>query len=133
MNKEYIPYEQAFELRQLGYDDECTMYYAPGHPEGFYLVDATPLSNSHWLFTADDSKRRETLCTAPLYQQAFKWFREEYELYSFIFIFDEGFGYETFKKGVTQTNDSFDTYEEAELACLKKLIEIIDRKDEAYQ
>jgi hypothetical protein len=59
------------------------------------------------------------------FSQAFRWFREKYELYSFVFNFEEGFGYVTYKEGVTQTNESFDTYEEAELACLNKLIEIV--------
>ena len=49
-------------------------------------------------------------------------------MYSFVFKFDEGFGYETFKEGVTQTNESFDTYDEAELACLTKLIEIVEQQ-----
>jgi hypothetical protein len=139
MKKEFIPYEQALELRQLGYNDECTMYYAPGHPEGYYLVDATPLSNSHWMFTADDNKRRETMCAAPLYQQAFRWFREKYGLYAEIFVDDNktfGFYITSFieegrlDKPITR---QFNTYDEAELGCVKQLIEIIDRKDEAYQ
>ena len=139
MNKEYIPYEQAFELKELGYDDECTMYYAPGHPEGYYLVDATPLTNSHWMFTADDNKDRHLMCTAPLYQQAFRWFREKYGLYPEIFVDDNktfGFLISSFieegrlDKPITR---QFNTYDEAELGCVKQLIEIIDRKAEAYQ
>jgi hypothetical protein len=133
MKKEYIPYEQAFELRQLGYDDECTMYYAPGHPEGYYLVDATPLSNSHWMFTADDNKRRETMCAAPLYQQAFRWFREKYELLGTPQYFTGGFYCYTINdmKDTKKSNrlfTEFESFEEAELACLKKLIEIIKNK-----
>ena len=136
MNKEYIPYEQAFELKELGYDDECTMYYAPGHPEGYYLVDATPLTNSHWMFTADDNKDRHLMCTAPLYQQAFRWFREKYCLSSWVYTSNnKEFWYSILKDGRMLVRDykPYDTHQEAELECLKKLIEIIDRKSEAYQ
>lgn len=140
MNREFIPYEQAFELKQLGYDGECTMYYSPGHPEGFYLVDATPLTNSHWLFTADDKERRKVMCTAPLYQQAFRWFRERHGLYADLFVDDDqtfGFCVSSFAEEGRCRLDKpikrqFSTYEKSELECIKFLIEIVDRKAEAY-
>jgi hypothetical protein len=133
MNKDYIPYEQAFELKGLGYDDECTMYYSPGgHPAGFYLVDATPLTNSHWLFTADDKEDRKVMCTAPLYQQAFRWFREKYSINSWIInAEDNNNAFKPFFRGNNIDEhlvDFYNTYEEAELARLKKLIEIVKNK-----
>ena len=79
------------------------------------------------------------IATAPLYQQAFRWFRGRYGLYSEIFVDDNktfGFLITSFleegrlDKPITR---QFNTYEEAELGCVKQLIEIIDRKAEAYQ
>ena len=102
MNKEFIPYEQALELKDLGFDEECMFSY-----KQTLLQVEVP---------------------APLYQQAFRWFRDVYGLYSFIFCCDEGFGYETYKEGVFQINEPFNTYEEAELACLNRLIEIVKNK-----
>ena len=135
MKKEFVPYEIALELKQLGFDGEsfgrfytkpkCKMfgidekgrtYPMKNTPKKLYTI------GEHCVLTEDN------VIIAPLYQQAFRWFREKYELYSFVFKFDEGFGYETYKEGVTQTNESFDTYEEAELACLQKLIEIVKTK-----
>ncbi len=110
MQKEFIKYEQALDLKELGFDEPCLAY-----------------RDCDWNFIFSHNKNTFLECELPLplYQQAFRWFREKYELYSFVFKFDEGFGYETYKEGITQTNESFDTYEEAELACLEKLIEII--------
>ncbi len=111
IEKEFVPYEEALALKQLGYDEPCFGYFILGQ-----------------LFVTSDTVYNSLnipVCKAPTFSQAFRWFREKYELYSFVFNFEEGFGYVTYKEGVTQTNESFDTYEEAELACLNKLIEII--------
>lgn len=122
MTQDFIPYEHALELKELGFDEE--------HFGGWFeykgkieLVRYVGLIDDWW-----DSNAIDLDIKAPLYQQAFRWFREKYELYSFVFKFDEGFGYETYKEGITQTNESFDTYEEAELACLQKLLEIVKEK-----
>jgi hypothetical protein len=115
--KDFIPYEQALALKELGFNEPCFGYYVSVEVPNPFLVITKISDTQGGYFTF-----------APLYQQAFRWFRENYELYSFVFKFDEGFGYETYKEGVTQTNDSFNTYEEAELACLKKLIEIVKKK-----
>jgi len=112
MKTEFIPYEQALELKELGFDEPC-----------FGFFDR----KDNDVLKFDICYENKNL-SAPTFSQAFRWFREKYDLYSFIFKFDEGFGYETYKEGVTQTNDSFDTYEEAELACLIKLIEIVKNK-----
>lgn len=56
----------------------------------------------------------------------FRWFREKYGLYSVI----DGLEGRLYYK-ITQTNEyskEYNTYEEAELACIKKLIEIVKEK-----
>jgi len=64
-----------------------------------------------------------------LYQQAFRWFREEKNLFGFV----EQITKNTFKffvkdyrenKGLVFSSYVYDTYEEAELECLIKLFEI---------
>jgi hypothetical protein len=78
-----------------------------------------------------------TDCTAPLYQQAFRWFRDKYGLYPNIMTSIESYlcGYEIWDKNNEQSIDYSDntddwnmTYEEAELSCLRTLIKIV--KDE---
>ncbi len=123
MKKEFIPYEQALELKELGFNELCLFYYA----------DNKALRIYHQSEIYDD------LVGAPLYQQVFRWFRDKYGLYSEIFVDDSktfGFLISSFieegrlDKPITR---QFNTYDEAELGCVKQLIEIIDRKDEAYQ
>jgi hypothetical protein len=77
------------------------------------------------------------LCKAPLYQQVFRWFREKHGLYHFIGLDVlngnslDAINKFAFKTAIFNTKmDGYDagnykSYEEAEIACLKKLIEII--------
>jgi hypothetical protein len=73
-----------------------------------------------------------------LWQEAFRWFRENYGLYAQIFVDDTktfGFLITSFieegrlDKPITR---QFDSYNEAELNCLKQLIKIVDMKYETY-
>ena len=130
MNKEFIPYEQALELKELSFDETCMAFYEQNNIEA-QIVGVNQRYNDPSLLTLTD------FC-APLYQQAFRWFREKYGLYSEIFVDDNktfGFLITSFieegrlDKPITR---QFNSYEEAELGCVKQLIEIIDRKAEAY-
>ena len=138
MNKDFIPYEQSLALKELGFNEKCYGYYT-NNKEYFYF-DVDDLSSAY-------TKNIDNLivnsvdgleCTAPLYQQAFRWFREEHDLYHAITIADLG-KFETgspdfqsaiySKDPVVITNiDKCNTHEEAELECLKKLIEIVKEK-----
>ena len=119
MKKEFIPYEQALALKELGFDEPCFGY--------FYTEDRffdTTIKNSE----LDE----DCSISAPLYQQAFRWFREKYEAYYTI----EGSKKHGFAFCIYSENDDiveevslvYSTYEEAELECLKKLIEIVKEK-----
>jgi hypothetical protein len=74
----------------------------------------------------------DAYCTVPLYQQAFKWFRENHNIYNIILpsyadnkeVKDRFFYELAIGKKLKQELEYHNTYEEAELACLKKLIEI---------
>jgi hypothetical protein len=98
--KEFLNYEQALALKELGFDEECL-----------------------W-FTG-----KEIL--APLYQQAFRWFRENHSLIGEIFSQlrpSNKFMYGFKIGGSDIIFDGFKTYEEAEDACINKLIEIVKNK-----
>ena len=122
MNKEFIPYEQALVLKQLGFDEPCFGYYF-GKDKEVYLLDgqmSAPFEPSL------DSK---VMFRAPLKQQAFRWFREKYGLCNFINFSGDGFcsGWEDLGNN-EHGFENFKTYEEAEQACLDKLIEICKNK-----
>ncbi len=128
MNKEFIPYEQALELKELGFDEPCMAFYELNNRE-VMVVGVSQRYNDPSLLTITD------FC-APLYQQAFRWFREKYGLdYEITYAGKKG-EYHAFVDeyiyGNNGNSPSIFSYEEAELACLKKLITIIERKPEAY-
>jgi hypothetical protein len=114
MNKEFIPYEQALALKELGFAESClASYYHAGKRLNIY----------------EYFNHGEYTLLAPLYQQAFRWFREKHGLYSWITM--ELGNKSTFcwvlsgEHTSTQYAAYFHTYEEAEQACLIKLIEIV--------
>jgi hypothetical protein len=127
MKREFVPYEQALALKELGFDEHCFKYFSTEitHPEN-------TLFNTRWGYEPEDSET-----SAPLYQQAFRWFREKYGLYHVINMFGDldKPQYSYIVSGRTMTNPAHmwyyedkDSHEETELACLKKLIEIVKTK-----
>lgn len=113
MEKEFIPYEQALALKELGFDEPCFGYRDGG---GYLIIKAIP----------------SCVISAPTFSQAFRWFREKYNLISVIGyhnIWKYTFLIETIKEHKTVIIiDKIENYEEAELECLKKLIEIVKKK-----
>lgn len=115
MTKEFIPYKQALELEELGFDEKCLSY---------------PMSNT------DASGRTWTsVLVAPLYQQAFRWFREKYGLIGYPYPNEyQQYGFRIVEVKIPENKELFydwgtkDIYEKAELECLKKLIEIVKNK-----
>ena len=145
MNKEFIPYEQALELKELGFDEPCFAHligFGNGTLEnGRYVINHQHVFYPNDRITSADKAEELGLhpfviCGVPLYQQAFRWFREKHNLRSFVdtrvynvdspnqWIYDyqikmgNGINTQPFYSG------DFDSYEEAELECLIKLIEI---------
>jgi hypothetical protein len=126
MNKEFIPYKQALELKELGFDENCMFPY---HRNNTEYIDNAHVELVNYNAT-------EELVSAVLYQQAFRWFRDRHGLdYEITYAGKKG-EYHAFVDeyiyGNNGNSPSIFSYEEAELACLKKLIIIVERKPEAY-
>jgi hypothetical protein len=123
MNKEFIPYEQALELKELGFDEPTSFYWEDN------VIRPLPMKDEVCAFHFNRHTRTENewIC-APLYQQAFRWFRMKHA--------DLDFGIGKIHNGTNNYHyhinlewEFFEgTYEEAELACLRKLIEIVKNK-----
>jgi hypothetical protein len=142
MEKEFIPYEQASALKELGFDEPCLLFIQ--YSSGTDVYTRKKYKNSIWLGNGYDaeigdkkikykfpkhSEQGYGTLEIPLYQQAFRWFREKHGLCHFINFSGDGFcsGWED--KGFNEHGfENFKTYEEAELECLKKLIEIVKNK-----
>jgi hypothetical protein len=147
LQKEFIPYELALRLKALGFDDPCFAQFYK-HPtqekEEFRLFQDCVWENrttSYWRTNISSH-----FVSAPTFSQAFRWFREKYELYSWVQLhngyIDDSFykklpitwtimehesGKQYYERDIDH-NYLYHTYEEAELACLTKLIEIVEQK-----
>jgi hypothetical protein len=123
MNKEFIPYDQALALKELGFDEPCFRWYDERWGDD---LQQDKFNTNKDLFMTDLD------CSAPLYQQVFRWFRENHGLWQIVMQnTDKDWTYDILPIiGITDYRlfDVFDTYEEAELHCLKKLIEIVKGK-----
>jgi hypothetical protein len=119
MEKEFVPYEEALALKELGFDEPCMAFYEPNNRE-VKVVGVNQRFNDPSLLTITD------FC-APLYQQAFRWFRGKGYHNGIVPIFDYHYYIiKDFNKDKEYNSEYEDvSYEEAELACLRKLIEIV--------
>ena len=137
MEKEFVPYELAVKIKELGFNEPCL---------GFYNQEDRP-NLGYCANGFQDDTTLEIKCTAPLYQQAFRWFREKYNWqhsidptadqhshqlgYNYwIWNYKTGEEHHTMPKNRPTGDWEYKTYEEAELACLTKLIEIVETKSE---
>jgi hypothetical protein len=119
MEKEFIPYEQALALKELGFDEPCFGYYI-----GLGDNKETPFKLIQIQSEKEQFNWVDNVCHAPLYQQAFRWFREKYGYLPNIHDFNGNFK-ATLSGNCNWLGSWTKTYEEAELECLKKLIEIV--------
>jgi len=119
MKAEFIPYEEALTLKELGFDEPCFGSWYQGDVEPYLSIDRDEYNDLDI----------EHLCLSPLYQQAFRWFREEFNNFSNFERTNQGnFNYVINRKS---DNICYKSYEESELECLRKLIKIINQnKDE---
>ena len=124
MEKEFVPYQPSLELKELGFDEPCIAYYENNGKNSLLVTDSVNFTNTDLKVEGISS---------PLYQQAFRWFREKYQIDSCIHrnggmnIDERGFlpYYEIIIRHKSPELKCVKySYEEAELECLKKLIEI---------
>ena len=143
----FIPYEFALEMKQLGFDELCFSMWTKGLSEFEYGDMMLPRIYSSG-FRLDDTQSCKGYVnnhnngfgiSAPLYSQCFDWFRKEHNLICWIASKTvEGGNTVYIPNGRTIPDTiknnlvvdiipyySAKTYEEAQLACLTKLIELV--------
>jgi hypothetical protein len=127
MEAEFIPYELALDLKELGFDEPC-------------LLKDTEQGEDCAVYYVHENGR-------PTFSQCFRWFREKHNLCGYTvtapnYIKGESkyktrFSYEIYGMNEKSSSTVFisirdlinvSTHEEAELECLKKLIEIVKLK-----
>lgn len=133
----FVPYAEALELKQLGFDEPCF---------GLFKGDKTLLEKVTWMPNQTECETYFGGFLAPIYQQAFRWFREKHNWQNsidptadqhnhqlgynyWIWNYKTGEEHHTMPKNRPTGDWEYETYEEAELACVKKLIEIVKNKE----
>jgi hypothetical protein len=147
MEKEFIPMDLALRLKALGFDEPC---FAGFNPTPFDYDDLENLIyptirlnfDGEDIIYNDFQTEEPNIWTidsdvilAPTWQQAFRWFREKYDLHAEIVRDKENSKLYVFF--ITNSDDIYPVsmdfsdgrlYEEAEIACLTKLIEIVENE-----
>jgi hypothetical protein len=117
MGKEFATYNLSLKLKELGFNEPCLAYFD---------------CERNFQFSPNKIKFLSCEISTPTLSQCFKWFRDKHELYYVV----EGSIKYAFQYFVytheyeIKSEESFKTYEEAEIACLNKLIELIEPKVE---
>ena len=127
MEKEFVPYELAVKLKELRFDKPCITCY-----------DKLKMIASHGknVFDYKNYNTSGYMVSRPTFSQAFRWLLKEYNLYAIIIptvTMHWTFKTMTVVEDIVEVppynhvdaND-YSIHEEAELACLEKLIEIIN-------
>jgi hypothetical protein len=129
LQKEFVPYDLALRMKELGFDEPCLAIYDN------YTDENDKDDSDRFFYIRTEGWNKDVLdkvTPAPLFSQAFRWFREKYGLHHVIHHFTHKKGTdEEYLAEVGKADDTFSyckTYEEAELACLEKLIEIVEQK-----
>ena len=114
---DFVSYNQSFQLRELGFDEICFTHYWGEQFLNENIGGWMKNSNTQYIM-------------APLKQQVFRWFREKHNLVSWVYIGNvDRYFYTIVENGrFVVDHKVYPTYEEAEDACIDKLIEILKEK-----
>lgn len=126
MNELFVPYIEASQLKELGFNLPCFAVYDLEY-QVKWSIDKPFFKNDSIGYTL-----------RPLYTQAFKFFRDNFGLYQHIQRISENWytpvlsASGKFRLGHIGQEFSnrykFNTHEEAELECLRKLIQIVKKQ-----
>lgn len=125
MENLFVPYELALNIKELGFNEGCLGRYRRQRFQSNTLCRLIDY-NTTPVVPGDIS--------APLYQQAFDFFRVKYGIHSSIEYLtrekETPYGYfidyELKGEHIIDDGCDFKKYEEARLACLTKLIQIVN-------
>jgi hypothetical protein len=128
MTKEFVSYEQAVALKELGFNEICMGY--------FDVRLEHQIGNFN--FTESKGYHESVAALSPLKQQVFRWFREKKLHNTFPSIIQTRNWASLYRilewhpgndSTSISTSDYYDTYEEAEDACIDKLIELTKQQN----
>ena len=129
MEREFVSYTEALALKEMGFDDPCFAFYQKEISE----IKPTMVGDDDQYRltgyrTCKNSEIPEQYISAPTYSQAFRWFRKKGQDSTILPTsqFYTPLVYNEIPSG--KKKELYITYEEAELECLKKLIQFVKEK-----
>jgi len=137
MEKEFVPYDIALAMKELGFNESCLAAFVNEKLKGcgaiYFEVDG--LYNNF-----GTGNEEQPWIATPLYQQAFRWFREKYNLWGKAGFVDE-FYTDYSNSDYTQISEirheynpemtaeeTTDVIKREEINCLKTLIKVVKNK-----
>ena len=127
MENEFVTYTQALALKELGFDEPCMFVHDTWGNTKNWTEDG---EGEH----RNSDKNASIYYSAPLKQQVFRWFRDKHRLSQNTCDWFDDFEFIIFEWTLSEDrlvhtfDNRYNTYEEAESACLDKLIEIVKNK-----
>ena len=127
MERHFVNYNQALALKELGFDEPCLGWYLPETVDKGNIPSVILGS-----YLTKWNKFGDRL-SSPLKSQVFKWFRKNHSINGIVSYYGKGqWNIEILDyKGnelIQMEDNTFWSYEEAESACIDKLIEIVKAK-----
>ena len=133
MKEQFVTYEIAKALKELGFDEECYGYY---NSKGELLFPQNGVTIvKDWIWVGNQCVRID-MVLAPLYQQAFQWFRElnDWPIESWIepYLSENPRAYKPklWHKGNYIELEPTTDYQTANLNLLRKLISMTKEKNQ---
>jgi hypothetical protein len=146
--KDFVLYDEAIALKDIGFDEECFNYYDDDNDEQKY--ELFPYLSIAGIRASERIQNQgfENTISTPTYAQSFRWFREKHGLYvsQVPEFYQDGINFnwqilwylpkEEWKTRHIHTgtfmygdNGEYPTQEDMELGILKKLIEIVKERN----
>ena len=121
--KEFVKYEQALALKELGFDEPCLGYFD---------------CERDFKFIFNKQKFLSCEVVTPTYRTAFRWFRDKHEIDVFYWrnsltdkyrVIDIKISNKEINLEEKFEDTEYTTYEEAEFQCIQQLIKIVKAKE----
>lgn len=137
----FVPFELAVKLKELGFNERCLAYYSgsDGQDKTLYTYHISFSINSTTTQYHSNISDKNYTFSAPIWQQAFDWFREKYSLVGEPIPYygdsERPMGWQwqvwNTKSGEIEKSQGMtfcSEYNVAKNFCLEKLIEIVEKQ-----
>lgn len=129
--KDIVPNNEALALKELGFDEPCFGFW--NENKEFTSIEFDVYSGGN-LFDLIKNHNNDVDTNAPTFSQVFRFFREKYSFCGWVqehyfkgLVF---YQYHISRETLLDViSDIYEAHEQAELECVKKLIEIAKQKN----